>query len=163
MSRAVQPSGRCGHGISHSGSLRGASLSTDWQAKSAQNVPAFRVDLSENCRIQEPSQDGAEAGCHCHPAHGRAVSQRVRTGIPCRGPSQACITWGSECIRLSAHEIVAGRRGGSVKCTKCLQVCGKKHLRVWLLTACIPWQAKDQLFISLPPGLPASHPAVEQL
>ena len=35
MSRAVQPSGRCGHGISHSGCLRGASLSTDWQQKVA--------------------------------------------------------------------------------------------------------------------------------
>ena len=49
-----------------------------------------------------------------------------------------------ECIRLSAHEIVAG----SAKCTKCLQVCGKEQLRVWLQTTCIPWQAKD-----------AAHPA----
>ena len=46
-----------------------------------------------------------------------------------------------ECIRVSQHEIVAG--------------CGKKQLRVWLPTLCIPWQAKDALIITLPPGLPA--------
>ena len=63
-----------------------------------------------------------------------------------------------ECISLSAQETVAGRRAGSAKCTKCLQVCGKKHLRVWLPTTCMPWQAKDALFIPLPPGLPASDP-----
>ena len=60
-----------------------------------------------------------------------------------------------ECIRLSAHEIVAGRKAGSAKCTKCLQVCGKKQLRVWLATACVSWQAKDALVIALPPGQPA--------
>ena len=40
-----------------------------------------------------------------------------------------------------------------MKCTKCLQVCGKKQLRVWQTTTCIPWRAKDALFIPLPPGL----------
>ena len=35
--------------------------------------------------------------------------------------------------------IVAVRRAGCVKSTKCLQVCGKKQLRAWLLTSCIPW------------------------
>ena len=59
-----------------------------------------------------------------------------------------------ECTRMSEHEIVAGRRAGSVKCTKCLQVCGKKQLRVWLPTS-LPWKAKDALFIPLPLGLPA--------
>ena len=63
-----------------------------------------------------------------------------------------------ECIGLSAHEIVAGRRVGSVKCTKCLQVCGKKHLHVWLPATCIPWQVYDALFIPLPLGLPAADP-----
>ena len=52
------------------------------------------------------------------------------------------------------------RRAGSVKCTKCLHVCGGKHLRVWLPTTCIPWQAKDALFIPLPPGLPALDPSL---
>ena len=50
-----------------------------------------------------------------------------------------------ERVGLSAHETVAGRRAGSVKCMKCVQVCGKKDLRVWLPTTCIPWQAKDAL------------------
>ena len=50
--------------------------------------------------------------------------------------------------------IVAGRSVGSVKCTKCLQVCGKNQLWVWLPTTCTPWQAKDALFIPLPLGLP---------
>ena len=27
-------------------------------------------------------------------------------------------------MRLSVHELVAGRRAGSAKCKKCLQVCG---------------------------------------
>ena len=39
-----------------------------------------------------------------------------------------------ECIRLSAYEIVAGRRAGPVKCIKWLLICGKKHLRIWLPT-----------------------------
>ena len=60
-----------------------------------------------------------------------------------------------ECIRVSEHEIVAWRRAGSVKCSKCLQVYGKKQLRVWLPTSRILWQAKDALFIPPPPGLPA--------
>ena len=44
-----------------------------------------------------------------------------------------------------------------MKCIKCFQVCGKGRLRVWLLTTCIPWQAKDALCISLPPGHRISH------
>ena len=52
-----------------------------------------------------------------------------------------------ECIGLFVHVLVAGRRVGSVKCAKCLQVCGKKHLRFWLPTACMPWQAKNAPFI----------------
>ena len=51
--------------------------------------------------------------------------------------------------------MVAGSRAGPVKCIKWFQVCGKRRLRVWLLTTCIPWQAKDALCISLPPILPA--------
>ena len=51
---------------------------------------------------------------------------------------------------------MAGRWAGSVKCTKCLPVCGKKQLPVWLPTSCIPWQANDALFIPLPPALATS-------
>ena len=58
-------SGRCGGGTSHYGCLRVTSSN------------------------QEPGQDGEEAGCHCHPTHGRAVSQQVYLGVPCLGPSQA--------------------------------------------------------------------------
>ena len=59
-----------------------------------------------------------------------------------------------ECIQLSAHEIIAGRKAVSVKCTECLQVFGKKQLRVWLATTCVPWQPKDALVIALPPSQP---------
>ena len=52
--------------------------------------------------------------------------------------------------------MVAGRRAGSVKCTKRLRVCGKMQLCVWLPTSCILWQGKDAPFIPLPLGLPAS-------
>ena len=51
-----------------------------------------------------------------------------------------------ECIELSAHVLVAGRRAGSVKCTKCLQVCVNKHPRFWLPTARTRWQAKNTPF-----------------
>ena len=52
-----------------------------------------------------------------------------------------------ECIKRSAHELVSGRRAGSVKCRRCLQVCGRKKLRIWLPVARVPWQAKRA-----PPG-----------
>ena len=42
-----------------------------------------------------------------------------------------------ECTELSAHELVALRWAGSVKCKKFLPVCGKKNLRSWLPTACV--------------------------
>ena len=32
-----------------------------------------------------------------------------------------------ECIKISAHELVAGRGAGSMKCKRCWQVCGRKN------------------------------------
>ena len=48
---------------------------------------ALRMDRQENCGCQEVSQDGAEARRHFRPAHRRAVSQKVHSGVPCGGPS----------------------------------------------------------------------------
>ena len=44
----------------------------------------------EHCVCQKSNQDGAEALCHCYPAHGRALSQQVRSGFPRCIPSAAC-------------------------------------------------------------------------
>ena len=57
-----------------------------------------------------------------------------------------------ECIELSAHVLVARRNAGSVKCTKCLQVCVNKHPRFWLPTARTRWQAKNTPFHPAAPG-----------
>ena len=35
------------------------------------------------------------------------------------------------CIKRSAHELVAGRRADSVKCKRCMQVCGKEEPAHW--------------------------------
>ena len=101
-------------------------------------------------------QDGAEARRHCHPAHAdQYPNKSIQVSCVAVPRKRAPL---EECIRLSAHEIVAGRRIGSVKCTQCLQVCGKKQLVACLLaTTCVPWQAKDALFIPL---LPGHHPGL---
>ena len=71
-------------------------------------------------------QDGAEARRHCHPAHAdQYPNKSIQVSCVAVPRKRAPL---EECIRLSAHEIVAGRRIGSVKCTQCLQVCGKKQL-----------------------------------
>ena len=114
---------------------------------------ALRVDRQENCGCREvwPRRcRGALPPSPCtRPSSTRVAVARKRTPL-------------EECIRLSAHEIVAGRRISSVMCTKCLQVCGKKQLCVWLATACVPWKATDALVIAPPPGQPAPDPADEQ-
>ena len=51
-----------------------------------------------------------------------------------------------ECIELPARVLVAGRRAGSVKCAKCLQVCVNKYPRFRLPTARTRWQAKNTPF-----------------
>ena len=61
-----------------------------------------------------------------------------------------------ECIKISAHELVARRRAGSAKCKKCLQVCGRKNLCMWLPTACVPRLAKRAPPVPLPPVVPVS-------
>ena len=101
----------------------------------------------------------------------RAVQRRVATVTwpstsrksPSRCPTSRSLASTSleECIRLFAHEIVAGRRAGSVKCKKCLHVCGKKNLRSWLPSACVPWQVKSAPPAPLPPGLPVPGPLVK--
>ena len=133
-SRAAQVIGRCGQGTSHSGCLRGVSLPTHWRPRRPK-------------RKGVRSQDGGEARCHSYLARGRAVppnkfTQVCHVAVPReRAPLEECI------------------RAESVKCTKWLQVCGKKHVRVWLPTTCTPWRAKSsRCRLGCPsPGLPLNN------
>ena len=57
---------------------------------------------------------------------------------------------------------LAHRHGAMPSLTKYPQVCGKKQLRVWLPTTCVPWQAKDALFISFAAWAATPWPVVER-
>ena len=61
----------------------GSEFDDRFVAKGAEAHQHSELDCQENCRSQELSQDGAEARCHCYPAHGRAAPQQVHSGVPC--------------------------------------------------------------------------------
>ena len=121
------------------------------------SAPALRVDRQENGSHQKSGQGCAEASGYCHVAHDRAFTEQVRPCVPRHGPSQALCP---ECIKLSAHELVAGRRAGSVKCKKCWQVCGKRNLRSWLPTRV---RSVGKPTVPFPPHLPPGMPALVPL
>ena len=91
-----------------------------------------------------------------------AVPQQVHSGLLCLQPLGRGHRWKSA-SGWSAHEILLqGRRIGSVKCTKCVHVCFKKQLRVWLQTTCVPWRAKDDALHPFAAWVATSRPAAER-
>ena len=89
------------------------------------NIP---TGTSRNFGSQKSGQDGAEARRHWHPAHGRAISQQVHSGVLCCSPSEACTTGRvHQAVRArhrcraqdrlrEVHQVPAGLRRKAVAC-----------------------------------------------